>query len=177
MRTPLRRLLAFGADYLVIAVYLVVLFGLSAAALASGIGHVYSAVWSNAESAELAGFILLTVPVVLYFSIFESSPRGATPGKRILELRVIRASGEQLSLGRSLLRSAVKFLPWELAHFTVWHFVYETAGHHSPPAWTALTLGLVYLLVALFLVSLFIGREHRTVYDQIAGSRVIDVGD
>lgn len=174
---PLRRLLGFGADYLVIALYLVVLLGLSAATLASGIGHVYSAVWSNAGSAELAGFILLTAPVVLYFSIFEASRRGATPGKRILRLRVINVRGGQLGLGRSLLRSAVKFLPWELAHFTVWHLVYETASHHNPPAWTVLTLGLVYVLVALFLVSLFIGREHRSVYDRIAGSRVIGVGD
>lgn len=171
--TPFRRLLAFGVDYLVIAAYLLVLLGVSLAVLASNLRTAYLAVWSNAWSAELAGFILLTAPVVLYFAVLESLPAGATLGKRVLHLRVVKTDRSKLDFSRSLLRSAIKFLPWELAHFTIWHYVFGSAGHASPPAWTGVALAVVYLLAAAFLVTLFIGREHRTIYDRIAGSRVM----
>jgi uncharacterized RDD family membrane protein YckC len=170
---PVRRLLAFALDYLVIAAYLLVLLGVSLAILASSARSAYLTVWSNAWSAELAGLILLTAPVVLYFAVLESSPAGATLGKRVLHLRVVKADGSRLDFGRSLLRSAIKLLPWELAHFTIWHYVFGSAGHASPPAWAAVALAVVYLLVAAFLVTLFVGREHRTIYDRIAGSRVV----
>jgi hypothetical protein len=73
-------------------------------------------------------------------------------------------------------RSSAKFLPWELAHFTIWHYVYGAAGHASPPGWTAFTLAAVYVLAALYLLSLFIGRTHRTIYDRLSGSRVAVLG-
>ena len=171
MRTR-ARLLAFGVDYFVIAAYLVILLALSLVVLASPFRDAYLSVWSNAESAEIAGFMLLTMPVVLYFAVMESSATGATLGKRLFHLRLVTLDGSRLSFGRGLLRSAVKFLPWELAHFTIWHLVYGSSGHAGPPAWTAVTLTAVYVLAAAFLVTLFVGREHRTIYDRIAGSRV-----
>jgi hypothetical protein len=33
--------------------------------------------------------------------------------------------------------------------------------------------GVVYALVLVYLVTLFIGSQHRTVYDRLAGSIVI----
>ncbi len=133
--------------------------------------------WSNAWSAELAGFLLLTTPVVLYFALFESSPGGATPGKRVLHLRVVKLDGRRLGRGRALLRSVVKFAHWELAHFTIWQYVYGAAGHANPPTWTTITLAVVYLLVPAYLISLFIGRAHRTIYDRLSGSIVIELGN
>jgi Na+/H+ antiporter NhaC len=32
---------------------------------------------------------------------------------------------------------------------------------------------VVYLLLFVYLVSLFVGSQHRTVYDRLAGSRVL----
>jgi len=164
--------LAFAVDYLVIAAYLVVLLVASLAIMASNLVPAWATLWSSAWSAELTQSVLLTLPVVFYFALFESSPGGATLGKRALRIRVRAADGQRLGLDRALLRSVVKFLPWELAHFTIWHLVYATASHRNPPTWTALTLATVYLLVALFLVTLFVGRSHRTMYDRFAGSRV-----
>ena len=171
MTLPVRRVLAFGVDYLVIGAYLLVLLAVSLALLASSVRAGYLTLWSNAWSAEAAGFVLLTAPVVLYFACFESSP-GATLGKRALHLRVVSMNGGRLGFGRSLLRSAIKFLPWELAHFTIWHYLYGSGKNSSPPAWSAVILTLVYVMAAAFLLTLFIGREHRTLYDRIAGSRV-----
>ena len=169
MNIPIRRLFAFGLDYLLIAAYLVILAGMSITVLASTLRSVYTAAWS----AELAGFLLLTMPVVLYFALLESSPAGATLGKRALGLRVLKLDGQRLGVGQGLLRSAVKFLPWELAHFTIWQLIYGSASHANLPTWAAVSLAVVYVLVAAYLVTLFVGRTHRTIYDRIAGSRVI----
>lgn len=173
MNLPVRRLLAFALDYLLIAAYLITLAAASLAILATPVRARFLAIWSNAWSAELAGFLLLTTPVILYFALFESSPAGATLGKRRLHVRVTSLDGHPLSFERALVRSLIKFLPWEMAHFTIWHYVNGAAGHASPPGWTTITLAAVYLLVAAYLVSLFIGNAHRTIYDRAAGSRVV----
>lgn len=176
MNLVIRRLLAFGLDYLVIFGYLVVLAGVSIGVLSSGLRGAYSAAWSTAWSAELMGFLLLTLPVVLYFAILESTTAGATLGKRVLRLGVRALDGTQFRFHRSLLRSAVKFLPWELAHFTIWHYVYATTARAQPAAWTMISLGFVYMLVAAYLITLAAGRSHRTIYDRLAGSSVVFIG-
>lgn len=172
-----RRLLAFGLDYLVITGYLVVLAGVSLAMLASGLRTAYSAAWTTAWSAEAMGFVMLTLPVVLYFAVLESSIAGATLGKRAMRLRVRGLDGKRLRPWRSLLRSAVKFLPWELAHFTIWHYVYATTAHSQPAPWTTISLAFVYALVAAFLITLVVGKSHRTIYDRLASSSVLLIGD
>jgi uncharacterized RDD family membrane protein YckC len=177
MKLVIRRLLAFGLDYLVIVGYLVVLAVVSLAIMASGLRGAFSAAWATAWSAEAMGFLMLTLPVVVYFAILESSKSGATLGKHALRLRVRGLAGQRLNPWRSLLRSGVKFLPWEMAHFTIWHFVYATNAHAQPPPWTTISLTGVYALVAANLVTLVVGKTHRTIYDRVAGSIVLLVGD
>ena len=173
MNLVVRRLLAFGVDYALISVYLLVLVVASLAVLGSGARDAYLQVWSTSWSAEAAGFLLLTMPVVLYFAILESSPARSTLGKRALRLQVVAIAGGSLSLGRSILRSSLKFAPWELAHFTIWHVVYGGGGGNTPPSWSYLTLGAVYFFVGIYLLTLFIGPSHRTIYDRIAGASVV----
>jgi hypothetical protein len=43
----------------------------------------------------------------------------------------------------------------------------------SRPEWTTAALGAVYVLVAAYLLSLFVGSSHRAIYDRIANARVI----
>jgi len=173
MNLVVRRLLAFGVDYALISAYLLVLVLASFGVLASAARDAYLHVWSTSWSAEAAGFLLLTMPVVLYFAILESSPARSTLGKRALRLQVVAIAGGSLSLGRSILRSALKFAPWELAHFTIWHVVYGGGGGNTPPSWSYLTLGAVYFFVGIYLLTLFIGPSHRTIYDRIAGAGVV----
>jgi uncharacterized RDD family membrane protein YckC len=63
-----------------------------------------------------------------------SPPGGATPGKRLLGLRVLTVSGDRLTWPRSLLRTALKFtLPWELAHNAWWNLLSGQAT--KAPCW------------------------------------------
>lgn len=162
------RLTAFGVDYLLILLYM----GLLAAS--SFIVAPTLARLDTPWRAQLLGFVALTLPVTLYFAVSEGVA-GATIGKRVFGLVVTDLSGAPLSLEQSIIRSAVKFVPWELGHTAVHRLVFWTTEGEPLPSWQVGFLGIFYalslLLAAWFTFSLFSG-ERRTLYDRIAGSCV-----
>src|SRR6266700_6114714 len=115
-----QRIGAFLLDYLIIAAYLVLLVIISVGLGFGPLRSVFRAMFADPNSSELSAFLLLVLPVILYFALFESSSWQATWGKRKLGLRVTGTHGERLSLGRSLVRSIIKFVPWELTHARLW---------------------------------------------------------
>jgi uncharacterized RDD family membrane protein YckC len=167
-----RRLAAFAVDYLAIAAYI----GLLTAA-GAGVRAAFSlevgmpATLRERLMAHLIGLLTLTLPVTLYFALFEGSARQATPGKGALGLRVQTSAGMRASRSRALARTAVKFVPWELAHTALWH----TPGWPLQPEPTLLH-GMAYagslLLATWYVASLFLG-ERRTPYDRVAGTHVV----
>jgi uncharacterized RDD family membrane protein YckC len=157
---------------LIIAAYLVVLTAVSLALRASPFQAGFDSAMTQPVTAELLGFFLLTLPVVFYFALSEASPVRATSGKRALRLAVVDQNGSRLSARRALLREAVRFLPWELSHALLWR-VALSPDHGSISFWVTAGFGVVYALVLLYLATLFIGSQHRTVYDRLAGSIVI----
>lgn len=172
--SPFRRIAAWLLDYVLIAAYLVLLTAVSLGLRLSPIQAGFNSATSQALTAELVGFFLLTLPVVLYFALFEASPRRATLGKRALRLAVVELDGSRLSVWRALVREAVRFLPWELSHALIWRIALGPHGG-SIPWWVTAGFGVVYGLVLVYLVTLFIGSQHRTVYDRLAGSIVIQL--
>ena len=115
------RAAAFGLDYLLIAAYLVVAVG-AGVLLRLLAPEPSRAVFRDPLRGELTGSVVLTLPITLWFALSERSTAGGTWGKRRMRLRVVTGDGRRLSLGRSLLRSGLKFLPWELAHAVIWQF-------------------------------------------------------
>jgi uncharacterized RDD family membrane protein YckC len=114
------RMLAFLLDYIFISVYIGVLIGVS---ISLGFGPLKAAflkLFADPNSSEITAFLFLVLPVVLYFALFECSSWQATWGKRKMGLLVTNTHGKPLSLTRSLLRSLLKFLPWELTHACIW---------------------------------------------------------
>ncbi|MEO1040155.1 MAG: RDD family protein [Pseudomonadota bacterium] len=162
-----RRVFAFLIDYLLLAVYAA---GLSAIAFAFGPDV-------GASPADFAGklrghaiaFATLTAPVVLYFAVLETSPLHGTLGKRVLGLRVEAGNGARLGTARSLVRSAVKFLPWEIAHFAIWYVPGRPFLDPMPTTNIVISLGAIAVAV-VYVISALVWR--RTPYDLIAGSYV-----
>jgi uncharacterized RDD family membrane protein YckC len=164
-----RRLAAGGVDYGLVAAYLVLL-GLAGALLRAA-GPLPSEITTPGGRilAQLAAFAVLTVPVTLWFAWWEAAPRGATPGKRLLGLRVGRLDGGGVSWSGSLLRSTVKIaLPWELAHTGVWNSL-VWPGPDAPV--NAVLFVVANGLLVLYLAMLFLGT-HRPPYDRLAGTVV-----
>lgn len=159
----LERLAAFMIDWCLIAVYGGLLF-LFVSPLVRPLFTISPFI------SELMGFCLITLPMVLYFSLAEASSWQATVGKRILRLRVAKGGGERMRYRWSFLRTAIKFLPWELAHFAVWNVFVFTNSSATGAGMAALILS--YVLVIIYVVSLFL-RRGRTPYDIAAGTLVM----
>jgi uncharacterized RDD family membrane protein YckC len=123
-----------------------------------------------ASGLQVEAWVLVTVslPVWLYFIGLEHLT-GATLGKRLLGLRVERASGGRLSLGRAWLRTALKLLPWELTHITL---LLPTPIWSAPNPGFRLGFIAVYALLGLYLAAAALTPRRQSLPDLAAGALV-----
>ncbi len=175
MKVPkfFRRIAAFTLDYLLIAAYLIVL---SVASLILAFGPLeleLQAFLSSPARMDLVAFVTTILPVMSYFTLLESSEGGATWGKRRMSLRVVNLDGSRLSTGRALMRSLVKFLPWQVSHTCLFHIPGWPLAIEEPPTWVTVGFILVWVLIGIYIVALAVNPFGRTPYDWIAGSRVV----
>lgn len=122
---------------------------------------------------QAAAFLVLTLPITLYFAFFEGSPWRATPGKRMLGLTVVRPDGRRVTLARSLVRSALKFVPWELAHTFLWRIPGWPMPDGPLPANAIAGFVVVWLLVLANIVVALRSPRRQTLYDRSADTVVV----
>ena len=163
---------AFAWDYLIVAAYLAMIVA-GGAALGRYSPSVSSALFGGPIVGQLAGFLLITLPVTCYFALSEASARHATWGKARMRLKVVGDHGRPLSVARSFGRTAAKFVPWELAHACVWHVNF--AANPSSPIY-AVGFIVVWLLVGANIVSLLVSPAKQTLYDRFARTAVARAG-
>ncbi len=158
----LRRFAAFGIDYGVVVAWGAALF---LATIATG--SVDSAP-PTAVSGKLAGhafaFATMTLPVWLYFSAMEGLGKHATLGKRVLRLSV------QANLRRAMLRNAVRFVPWEIAHIAIWYVPGRPFADEMPAF--NLTICIVAMALALAIAASVVISGRRGLHDYLAGTTV-----
>jgi len=115
---------------------------------------------------DMYAFATLVAPVAVTSALLEASPRQATPGKRRLGLVVVDVEGRRLNRTRSLARSAVKFVPWQMAHTAVFQLL---AGS------TATGYIVLSILVVASILTMVVDSQHRALHDLIAGTQVVRV--
>jgi uncharacterized RDD family membrane protein YckC len=118
---------------------------------------------------DLQAFLTLILPVILTFSYLEGSGRQATFGKRRRRLVVTDAHGRPPGFRRAFVRSAVKFLPWQLGHTAVFHL----ASGSTSIVFLGLSI-LAQLLVVASVLVMAIDARHRALHDWVAGTRVVE---
>ncbi len=170
----LKRLQAFGFDYLIISGYAVILaiitFSLTTMSKSLGL----RVLWLNDPiRTDLLAFVLLVFPVILYFSLREGSPQGATWGKRRAGLRVINSDGGQLTRSQAIARSVLKFLPWQIAHTCIFHIEGWPSTPTDPSSLVITDFLVVWLMVAAYVGMWLVTRDHRTPYDWATGACVV----
>lgn len=163
-RLAVRRVAAWCVDWLVVIGYAAALVPLGL--LLDG----RSPQWSPATW-NLVSFGLLIVPVTGWLAFWEAAPRGASPGKRLLRLRVLTTDGSGLQFPRALVRNGLKVaLPWELGHTAAFTLAEPSAA--GPAMVAAAACGIAACAIAAgYAISLFLG-SGRTPYDRAAGSSV-----
>lgn len=112
----------------------------------------------------LLGFFLLRN---FYFTLFESSTRAATPGKRALKLRVVARDGGRLTggaiLARNLMREVEVFLP------LIFLLTAQAQGFSN--RW----LGLIgFGWTAIFIFMPLFNRDRLRAGDLLAGTWVVE---
>lgn len=162
------RLLAFALDYLILGGYLLLLLWVSVS-LIGAFPAFSERVGADPLLGQLVGFVSVTLPVSLYFALSEASAGQATWGKRRMHLQVSDTAGARLSLPRALLRTALKFIPWELAHTCIWQL---NAGPSEPSPLILYGFILVWVLVGANLLSLLLTPRRQALYDLLAGTLV-----
>jgi uncharacterized RDD family membrane protein YckC len=162
---------AFGVDYLVILSWIAVITG-AGACIRKRFGIQLRANMTPRDKriGHLVGFVSLTLPVTLYFAVCEHSRWHGTLGKHVLGIQVERVGGGSVSFYRSLVRAAVKFIPWELAHTLIWHSP-GRPFRAAPTTWGIAGYVLSLGLACLYLGSTMVGNG-RTPYDRLAGTLV-----
>ncbi len=108
----------------------------------------------------LASFFLRN----FYFMAFELTPRGATPGKRAMGLRVATRNGEPLGFDAIFARNAMR----EIELFLPISFIFAYGREAGP--WAALA-GTIWC--AIFVFFPFFNRDRLRVGDFVAGTWVI----
>lgn len=163
------RVTAFVFDYIIIAGYLlvVVAVGIVVNTFFPTIAH---ELFANPLSGQITGFLIITLPISLYFILFESSAWQATWGKRKKGLQVTRTDGTRLTILRAGSRTLLKFIPWELAHTCIWQISFT---RQEPPQIIIVGFVLVWILVGANVVSLWISPTHQTLYDWLTSTYVV----
>ena len=157
----IKRVIAFGIDYLIIVFYAMLLFGITTLVNPGNINPILG---------QFVGFFTLTLPVFLYFYLTERSIYKGTIGKRVMGISVI--INQQGSSRNILIRNILKFLPWEIAHIGVHWVVYYSKMEIAPPNWVWVVLILPQIITFGYLISLVIYKGEYSFYDKIANTKV-----
>lgn len=158
-----RRLLAFCIDWLVLAVWAGIIFGITMAVYAGSPPRV-----AGPWHLQILSFTLMTLPFILYFTVSEASSIQATIGKRILGLCVIGTGKERAPFSRTLLRNVIKFVPWMLGHFVANQAAFSTK--ESVPGWVYIPFVLSFAGVVWWLGSIFL--RGRSPYEVLSSTCV-----
>jgi uncharacterized RDD family membrane protein YckC len=98
-----------------------------------------------------------------YFMFFEMGPKAATPGKRLMKLRVIAHDGGRLTPAAVFTRNAMR----EVELYLPLTLVFAGMAAQNSLGWLALIWALGVLLLPLF------NRQHARLGDYFAGTRVV----
>lgn len=162
-----KRIYAFLIDYFLIALYGIFVVGTIAFVCRPYIEPLFS---SSPVTAQLTGFFMITLPVSLYFILCECSKWQGTLGKIKMGIRVVDNAGQRIGVGHSTVRTVIKFLPWEVAHFGIWRLMLPS-NLSEMIVFTILIA--VNLAILVYLITPFTNKEKKNVYDWVAGTKVI----
>lgn len=167
--SPWRRIAAYLIDYFVFIVPLLGVLSLCGWVLWS---FDATASLDHRWLGQLIVVSVLTLPIVLYFALSESSRWQATVGKRLMKVVVVDTKEEPATIKQTAIRAIVKFLPWEFFHTIYWHWEGWPMDPAPPTNLQIVALTVGWIVIGWYIVGLFVG-SRRTLYDRVAGTTVV----
>lgn len=123
----------------------------------------------QATQADIAKILWLIGAFVLrngWFVLFETGGRGATPGKRLMGLRVVARDGARLTAGAVLARNAMR----EIEVFLPLSFLGAQAATGTADAFLTI---FAMLWTGIFLLFPLFNRDRLRIGDLVAGTWVV----
>jgi RDD family. len=164
MKLSLRRLLAYAADFLLLAA---VLAGSQWLLNALTGGFPFDSL-KRGYQIELWVLLTISLPTWLYF-VWMEKRTGRTLGKMMLRLAVESREGGPPSLPQSFLRTLIRLLPWELTHLIV--LVPDPWWGVEQPE-NGFLIFIPNAMLVLYVAYLFAYRGTRAIHDAFARTRV-----
>jgi len=161
MRLTALRLSAYGIDVVLLAAVLL--------PLSIAIGSVIGTDLSTGVQVWLRSLLTISLPAWTYFIVTDHLAGGRSLGKRALSLRAQMLDGGTLGWGPSVLRTALKLLPWELTHLAFFALAPRLGAFEGIQI---LVSGSAYVLMAAYLVVAVRNGGRRSVPDLVAGTVV-----
>lgn len=162
------RFKAFLIDYVFICAYLALLFVVNMF-LFPDLQKLFQ---GSLIQAQFAGFLMVTLPVSIYFILSDSAFGGQSFGKRKLGIRTVTRNGKSVSVPQAVLRTVFKFLPWEMSHYLVYRLVYLDAADIVPFHYYVIG-GLIYILMFAYILTAIFTRKKQALYDTLARTLVV----
>lgn len=163
-----KRVLAFVIDALVLAALIW--------CIQQFVGFLFPefASWRMNPDGQLALALSVTtvsLPIWLYFTLFESGSKNASPGKRALHLKVVRFGDRPITRSRAFLRTLIKLAPLEVTQTT---FLLPTPlAVAGPEALGRAGFMFGTLFFGAWVALIFFSPHAQGVHDLLTGTLVI----
>jgi uncharacterized RDD family membrane protein YckC len=160
----LKRIFAYGIDYVIIMIYAGILFLIS-----YGIHSINNLPIEVQEpiTGNIISFLSLTLPVFMYFFLSESSKKQGTLGKQILKIKVQNNTTKNI-----FIRVFLKILPWEVAHFGVHFMMYYDSLNIEIPLWNWIIIIAPQVLVLIYFISVLKTKGKSSLHDRVANTSI-----
>jgi uncharacterized RDD family membrane protein YckC len=168
----LRRFGAGFIDVMLIMMYVILLYLLST--FLNDIFPFHDRVGESYILRHLMSLSTLTIPTILYFVISESKYGGATIGKKWLSLKVKSVVQDHPDVTKLWIRNGIKFLPWEIVHTTLNLYPEFLVSGEITSSGIYLGYGLCYLLMIIYISMLLFRNDHRSIYEIVSDTCVVD---
>ncbi len=114
-------------------------------------------------------WVLLTIslPIWLYFILQESSGKQATIGKKLMKLKVTGFDKRRINIRKSLTRTFIKLLPWEITHIGLLPIYFSKDA--QPGIGLFIANGLIIIFIGYFILK----KGNSTIHDLVARTKVI----
>lgn len=109
-----------------------------------------------------------SIPCWVYFIVSDLSVGGSTIGKRIMGIRTIADTGS-ISVIQAIGRTAIKLLPWELTHISMFALSSQLGTFTLTQV---VVLTIMYALLGIYILTMLLTRGTRSIHDLIVSSSV-----
>lgn len=166
----IRRTLAYFVDCLIAFAGVMLIFQWAILTNLRSIFGINDDWFQNSINMHIYVLFSISIPVWLYFSYYDSIYSKGTFGKRFFKLKVVNTKIQKISFRKSLSRTILKLLPWEIIHIGI---IYPKPIYFEDQPSMRILVFVGILLFVSYIISIFVIPKKQSFYDLLLGTMVL----